>query len=288
MSDIQPEFEVETDFDPTVETEGIEGSTPAETGFTEAPAETDFPTATTPDEAMFTVKVDGEEIQVTRDELLKGYSRQAHFTREQQKLRQRERELQEADALVAALTRDPKSTLTYLAQAYGVDFAQQVQRQMPQATPRNQPDDLWADDQGDTTGGLDPTQQAMWDRLQELEAFAAQQAAQQRQSMADRQMAQLHASYGDFEDDAVYAHAVKYGIPDLEQAYASWAFHEQRASQDEARESRDQQVRDSKRKAGVVTSGASKQTGTVSDPAPPKDADFKTVAMWALKKAGLA
>jgi hypothetical protein len=282
--DSNPEFEVETGFDPTVEP-----STPAETGSTELEGETDFdPTTPTTEVAGAThrVKVDGEEIDVTYDELLKGYSRQAHFTREQQKLRQRERELQEADALVAALARDPKSTLHYLAQAYGVDFAQQVQRQMPQATPHQQPD-FWEEDV-DTTGGVDPAQQAMWARLQELEAFAAQQAATQRQQQTERQMSQLHERYGDFEDDAIYAHAVKYGIPDLEQAYASWAFHEQKAAQAAARETGDQQVRDSKRKASVVASGSSKQAGTVSDPPPPKGADFKTIALWGLKKAGLA
>jgi hypothetical protein len=231
--------------------------------------------------------VDGEEIEVTRDELLKGYSRQAHFTKQMQELRTREKELQEADALVAALGRDPASTLRYLAQAYGVEFAQQVQRQMPQATPR-QAADLW-DDDVDTTGGeVDPNQQAMWDRLQELEAFAAQQAAEKRQAQIDIQMSRLHAEYGDFDDEAIYAHAVKYGIPDLGQAYASWAFQEQRFAQAATRETSDQQVRDAKRKASVVASGSARQTGTDSDPEPPKDADFKTVARWALKRAGLA
>lgn len=288
MSDTQPDFEVETGFDPTVDTEGDQ-STQADTGFTPDAEVTEFdPTATeTTAPELHRVKVDGEEIEVPYDELVKGYSRQADYTKKTQTLRQREKELQEADALVAALARDPKSTLHYLAQAYGVQFAQEVQRQMPQPNTR-QAADLW-DDPVDTTGGeVDPAQQAMWNRLQELEHFAAQQAARERATFAERQMAQLHSDYGDFEDDAVYAHAVKHGIPDLEQAYASWAFHEQKNAQVADREVRDQQVRDSKRKAGVVQSGSGKQAGTVSDQPPPKDADFKTVAMWALKKAGLA
>lgn len=282
--DSTPAFEVETDFDPTVET-----SNPAETGFT-PDDDTDFdPTATSTEVSPAThrVKVDGEEIEVSYDELVNGYSRQAHFTKQQQALRQRERELQEADALVAALSRDPQSTLRYLAQAYGIQFGQP--QPMPQATPRNQPTDFWDTEDVDTTGGVpDPAQQAMWARLQELEAFAAQTVAQQRQSAADRQLADLHDRYGDFEDEAIYAHAVKYGIPDLGQAYASWAFQEQQAAQAATREASDRQVRESKRKAGVVSSGNSRQAGTDSEPPPPKDADFKTVAMWALKKAGLA
>jgi hypothetical protein len=39
-----------------------------------------------PTERVFTVKVDGETLQVTESELLKGYSREAHFTRKMQTL----------------------------------------------------------------------------------------------------------------------------------------------------------------------------------------------------------
>jgi hypothetical protein len=43
---------------------------------------------------LHTVKVDGEDLQVPYEELVKGYSRQAHFTRQMQELREREKEFE--------------------------------------------------------------------------------------------------------------------------------------------------------------------------------------------------
>jgi hypothetical protein len=48
------------------------------------------------DDSIYTVKVDGEEVSVTLDELKAGYSRQAHFTRSMQALKE-EREAFEAE-----------------------------------------------------------------------------------------------------------------------------------------------------------------------------------------------
>ena len=55
------------------------------------------------DDDLHTVKVDGEEKQVTYEELTKGYSAQAHFTRNMQALRQRETEF---EGEIAAVTQE--------------------------------------------------------------------------------------------------------------------------------------------------------------------------------------
>lgn len=61
-------------------------------------------------ENLWTVKVDGEEVQVTEDELKAGYSRQAHFTRSMQALA-REREAFQEEAAAVQEERAQYTTL---------------------------------------------------------------------------------------------------------------------------------------------------------------------------------
>ena len=68
----------------------------------------------------YAVKVDGEEQEVTLNELRDGYQRQSDYTRKTQELASERKRLQQAEAIVAALESDPAGTLTALGDAFGV------------------------------------------------------------------------------------------------------------------------------------------------------------------------
>lgn len=55
------------------------------------------------EDRLFTVKVDGEEVQITEDELKAGYSRTATFTRRMQEVAEREKAIEARDAEINAL-----------------------------------------------------------------------------------------------------------------------------------------------------------------------------------------
>jgi hypothetical protein len=264
------------EFDPTIPS--------SESGTSEVSPETSFDPTETPSSDVYTVKVDGEDHQVTLDELRKGYSREAHFTRQMQQVRARERELREADALASALNRDPRGTLAYLANAYGVELGGGRPAPVRQQAPQADDFDLFGDtpDQGAQQYEVEDP------RVSALAAEVARLRADEQTRQTERAMNNLHERFGDFDDNDVYAYAVKWGIPDLERAYRSWRDESAEAAQVAAREAEVQRVRDSKRQAGVVSGGSARQAGTVSEPEPPAGADFKTVALWALKKEGLA
>ena len=73
------------------------------------------------DNALFTVKINGEEKQVTQDELLKGYSQNSSYTQKSQALAEERRGLQE----------EVEQSRAYRDQAIQVLEAQQAQSQLP-------------------------------------------------------------------------------------------------------------------------------------------------------------
>ena len=85
----------------------------------------------------YTVKVDGEESEVTLEELQDGYQRQADYTRKTQELADERKRLQQAEAIVSSLENNPEETLKALREAFGV--AQPVR----QAAPVQESYDSW-------------------------------------------------------------------------------------------------------------------------------------------------
>ena len=69
---------------------------------------------------MHTVKIDGEEMQVSVDELRNGYQRQADYTRKTQELAAERERLSQGEAIVQALESDPRSAVSALADALGL------------------------------------------------------------------------------------------------------------------------------------------------------------------------
>ena len=70
----------------------------------------------------YAVKVDGENQEVSLEELRDGYQRQSDYTRKTQELASERKRLQQAEAIVSSLETDPNGTLTALADAFGVQM----------------------------------------------------------------------------------------------------------------------------------------------------------------------
>tara|TARA_R110002020_G_scaffold247770_2_gene461742 strand:- start:5822 stop:6541 length:720 start_codon:yes stop_codon:yes gene_type:complete len=184
----------------------------------------------------YTIKIDGEESQVTLDELQNGYQRQADYTRKTQELSAERDRLRQAESIVSALETDPEGTLQALQRSFGIELT----------TPRENED--WEE--------LDPTEQ----KLLQLEKKIEQQEATQRQQTVEREVNQLQESYGDFDAKELLRHAVKHGISNLEAAYTHWRFGDVKATADKLQQ--EQEITQKKRDASVITPGGSTQAGT--------------------------
>jgi len=86
-----------------------------------------------PDNRYERVKVAGEELEVPYSELVKGYSREADYTRKAQALAQAREEADFGIRFQKAMEADPRTTLHILAQQYGLTVAEAQQIQAEQA-----------------------------------------------------------------------------------------------------------------------------------------------------------
>lgn len=197
-----------------------------------------------PEEPGYVVKIDGEEQQVSLEELQNGYQRQADYTRKTQEIAVERERLQQAEAIVSALENDPSGTLQTLARSFNVD------------TFESQPQ---VNEEGYE---LDPTDK----RIIELENKIAKQEQTQRVQQVEREVTTLQEKYGEFDRKELLNHALKNGIPNLEAAYTHWRFNDVKSTADKL--SQEQEITNKKRDAAVVTPGGSAQTGTAPEPTP--------------------
>ena len=189
----------------------------------------------------YTVKVDGEEREVSLNELRDGYQRQSDYTRKTQDLAAERKRLQQAEAIVAALESDPAGTLTALGDAFGV-----------QGQPAAQPDSYesgWEEPE-------DPTSQ----RIALLEGRLEAQDRVQRQQQLEKQVEGLRGQYGDFDSNELYQHALRHKIGNLEAALTHMRYGDvaERANKLE----KEQERTEAKRDASVVEPSGSKQAGS--------------------------
>ena len=197
-----------------------------------------------PQEPAYTVKVDGEEAQVTLEELQQGYQRQADYTRKTQEIAAERDRLQQAEAIVSALEHDPEGTLQTLAHSFNV----------APITGQQVSDDEYAE--------VDPTQQ----KLAELEQKIARQEQMERVQRVEREVSTLQEKYGEFNREELLNHALKNGIPNLEAAYTHMRFNDVKSTADKL--SQEQEITNKKREAAVVTPGGSTQSGVETEPTP--------------------
>lgn len=251
----------EGSFEPTADSapsEGLDMSTPTTEGVAEGVTQE-------PDVPKYTVKVDGQEIEVTLDELRNGYSRQQDYTRKTQELAAERARLAELEALRTAMDRDPIAVVKAIADAYGLDLMGQ----------QGSDEDFEPED---------PVQA----KLREFEEWKAQQEAREVQAQIDRTVDRLKGAHGEFNENELFAFAVQHRISDLDVAYRAWNYErvmsEAAQLKQQAKAAEDAKRTDAKRAASVVSGGAGTQPGSTK--AAPKS--FSTMEeAWNLAKAQL-
>jgi len=204
------------------------------------PASTPTPDA----DGLYEVKVPGGGVEkVTLDELRNGWMRQSDYTRKTQSVAEQAKDLQQAAALMASFDRDPHATLAALADAY--NWTPQQTAAAGQAMAQ----------------GQDPTSLEEADPLEQRLASAEQFiASQQRQTMSERieaDFSQLETEFGEIDRDALIAHTLKGGHPNLIAGYRDMTFEVQRQNA---------AALQAKREAQVVEGAGTVQPNAVSAP----------------------
>jgi hypothetical protein len=163
----------------------------------------------------YTVKVRGEEFDVTVEELVAGYQRQDDYTRKTQELSAHRHKIDAYDRLEDALATDFYGTVEALAKSFGVDFAPSAQ---------------------------EPEDESAWDeipasvraRLQQAEAAAAaareqaQSIVRQQQITAEIERLRRVKQDPELDERELVEFAVAHRIGDLEAAYDAKAQREGR------------------------------------------------------------
>lgn len=195
-----------------------------------------------------------EQVREWRDAGL----RQSDYTKKTQALADRERELEAADRLLQSLRANPAETMAYLAEETGWS-----------------PVDTQAE-----LDALDPVE-----KLERQIAGLREEQQQQAQAVQiQRQIATLHKEHGDFDDDALFEHAVKYEIRRLDVALE----HMKALEAGSARKADLAKIEAAKRKAppveGGTGSGGAVTRGNVREGAP---RSIREALAESLREAGL-
>lgn len=238
----------------------LAGETPAEEVVTEDEANTEAEgeqEAEAPSEAegesgqSFTVKIDGQEVEVPLDELLNGYTRQADYTRKTQALSEKAKRLDAFEALDRAFQEDPVGTLNDLARSLGVNLG-------PEQAP------VESDVDPDDPMAKELAEMRAWRRDMEAREALREQAA--RQEAVDRELEAVKVTFSDpdLDEAALLEFAISNQIPKLELAYKAMRFEEAKApppAEDTklaAKRAAPKVVGGGNRKVGVVKGGSSK------------------------------
>lgn len=191
---------------------------------------------------LYTVKIDGEEQQVTLEELQNGYQRGADYTRKTQAVAEERDRLRQAEALMTAVQEDPAGTIQALSKSFGLDNPIQTESSMED----------WEE--------VDPNVA----RIAALEQKIEQQEAVQRKLDLEREVNALQEEYGEFDTDELLGHALKHRIGNLEAAFKHWRFDQTQDALSKLQA--EQEITEKKRDAAVVTPGGSTQAGTEPSP----------------------
>lgn len=189
----------------------------------------------------FLFEVEGNRI--TLDEARNGYLRQSDYTKKTQELAEMRQRLADAEAITEALRSDPANTLKALGDAFGVgaDFQEE-----------------------DPFMELDPDEQ----RIAILEQKIAAQEQAATQAAIEAELNSMRSQYGEFDESALFAHAIKGGFPNLRSAYADMNFNtlQARLAEVEAKKAEEQKRIAAKRQASQTVHNGASRNGSV-DPA---------------------
>lgn len=124
VADVAPEADAEVD--PTEDTDEVEAEGSTERSRLSLDEYGDH---------MVTVKIDGEEVEMTLKEALSAGMRQADYTRKTQELASERERLAQVARLAEWLEKDPAGTIRELTKALGVDAAQALVEEAEELDP---------------------------------------------------------------------------------------------------------------------------------------------------------
>jgi len=176
----------------------------------------------------FTVKIDGAEQRVSLNELQNGYQRQADYTRKTQELASERERLAQGEAIVQALEADPEGTISALAGSFGVSVGNQNT----------------LSSEGADHEDMDPDEV----RLRRIESSIEEQNRALRQQNLQKEVSTLRNKYDgiDFDEKALYAHALKNKINNLDAAFTHMNWDKMQTAE------RDAEIVGEKRAAQIV------------------------------------
>ena len=243
-----------------------EGVAP-EVGQTEEVVEETVETEAPESSPTYTVKVDGEDVEVSLEEALAGYQRQADYTKKTQ-------ELAGARALKTAIESNPEYAVRQLAAQFGVELGQgTVSQQEPEQTA--------SDDSA--FQNTDPTVQWMIQREQER--------------YLDEVLGGLSSKYGDlYDEEELLSTAMSRGINDpgrLPELFQTITFDKMLAQQQAVTAKQDaDKADDAQREQAVVAanqivSAGNGVTGGAPATSPPEINDIDDAVLLAAKTLGL-
>lgn len=237
--------------------ESVDTSTPIESEYTTPSGEV---AESQPIESLF--EVDGRPI--TLDEARNGFLRQSDYTKKTQELSEMRSRLAEAEAIAEALRANPTATLNALSEAFGVGLqAQEVDPYMD----------------------MDPDLA----RIATLEQKIAAQEQAALQASINAEVANLHNAFGEFNDQELFAHAIKGNFPNLRAAYADMNFMQLQTQLGEMqRKQSEAEARvAAKREAAVIHDGGTRAGGSVSDKNPQQYSSVRDAFLAAKKALGV-
>lgn len=248
---------VDSGLDSSYET--VETSTPSDTAY-DTPSD-DISESAVPVESIF--DIDGTGISL--DEARNGFLRQSDYTKKTQELAEQRSRLAEAEAITEALRNDPQGTLNALSEAFGVNFVAQDQNPYEDMDP-----DLA--------------------RIAMLEQKIEAQEANARQVAIDTELNSMHNAFGEFNDQELFAHAIKGNFPSLQSAYADMNFSALSARLDvltKKQAEEDARVQ-AKRDASVVHDGGNRVSGATVNSAPEQYNGIRDAFLAAKKALGVS
>lgn len=207
-----------------------------------------------PDNRYVRIKVNGEDVEVPFSEAIRGYSREADYTRKQQALAQERDELGYWAQVAQAMRVDPQATLALLARQHNLTIgqAQQLQAQHDQPPQFD-----------------DPLEKQVWEQQQEIKRLREtyeQDAADRQLNQAIAALQQNGASDEDVRAVVQVAYQNGLGIEQFPMIYQSVAF--QRLQERARASAADQQRRQAQTQQRQQAASSANQLVTAGTGAP--------------------
>jgi len=186
---------------------------------------------------LYAIMVDGEEKNVSLDELRNGYQRQSDYTKKTQALAAERDRLAQAESIIHALETDPQGTLKTLGEAFGFEDTSGLSH---------------ASEMTD----IDPDEA----RIRKIEQTIDNQQKTFRQQELQKELSTLRDKYGDIDENLLFNHAIKSNIGNLETAYKDMTYSN--LVEKLSTKTTEDDIVAQKREASVISEGGS-TSGTV-------------------------